>query len=1128
MYRSYNKKEKLNKEVLTNDLEFLADAETFLRKRRNLKDSLSQDEIYDMFMEHMRSQNVNELTAYGDLEYAQNADLEGKMQFGSLLDAYDNIDDGFSATMLGDYVEGVAKAPSTYLGLATGGVGKGAAFAGTQAAKIGIRKIIGETLKGAARAGVVEAGIATTQDYAQQKARMETGIQNEYDITRAGMTAGTAGIAGGILNLPSSFYTTKAAKEAAEKYEQFSIASARQATEASESTRRVLADADIDDIKYVRSALEELDPEKVAAGRKIRIAKSDSETLIAGLPEETTENLSAAAIRIKNLVKPKENERVTSAVARAIDEGNAELLKEITPILKEHNLTAREFSLFYMAEYSAYGRGLASASKVKKALEEAAPTLKSEKEIVEKLDEENPVKLISEIEKIGDAGVATVSPDEIQEFFKDRGKFVQFFRGLDYARLGLMTMQPATTARNNAGGGLRTVVDIMERGTDNIIQASQGNRNYTNFADYLKDTSAVARYMVNPYEAQVIKRAYSDLFPMESATLFRDNAIVEAYSNSLTPNVKQSNLAKLGAKVNYLNTLSDNFFKRAVLAANLERNINNAKFVLTDDAKINILRTRMARKSSMDEASRMIDNATPDQIKTLLKEAGLEDTKYATLNNLIESGQLNLVREETFSNTTKQAYDFVYQTQLEGDNVFSRFAKKTINAHREVPFLISSFMPFPRFIASQLKFQYEMMPGIGLLPLDKLGSKTPLKTRQDYFDYYFKGGEEGTSRMAKQIAGGMMLTAAYSWRAKQGETNNWYEFKDSNGNIVNGQAVYGPFSIFMLAADYIYRAQEGTLTGMKPSRVARDLLQATLGSTFRTGLGLYTLDKLAEDVVNGKPGKALVEPVANLIQTFTIPAGIARDVMAQFDENFRGIPETRTGEVNVLDAFFQRATRNLPKNFAIEMSEDPSILERMFVGTRAKSPVQSGELKQINPLEKQIFGFSKRPAKNSLQEEMTRLNISTYDMYRRDSDELRDMYVRDILSDPYGSYNLNKIMGNYIRLDDEYNRYGDSADDNAIKRNMLINKAKELVQVARGFADERIKNEASDSEVAYNSIITRQFNRFTDRKQDAMNAFYRKLYGGDSIMKDRDKIINVDGKQMTVMGWALSVHDKFN
>jgi hypothetical protein len=62
--------EELTEKSLLEDKDFLTDAADFLSERTG-KDYYEPDEIMDNFLEQMRIGNVNEVSMYRDLEYAQ-------------------------------------------------------------------------------------------------------------------------------------------------------------------------------------------------------------------------------------------------------------------------------------------------------------------------------------------------------------------------------------------------------------------------------------------------------------------------------------------------------------------------------------------------------------------------------------------------------------------------------------------------------------------------------------------------------------------------------------------------------------------------------------------------------------------------------------------------------------------------------------------------------------------------------------------------------------------------------------------------------------------------------------------------------------------------------------------------
>ena len=124
--RDYNRltPEEQKKEILTKDDKFLDDAYDFLVQREGYKDSQlnTPEKIYDQFLEHFRYQNVNEVTALRDLEYAQNSNLQEKIRFANLIQLYENMEgDSFNIETIKDYAGGIYTAPSTYIGLFTAG-----------------------------------------------------------------------------------------------------------------------------------------------------------------------------------------------------------------------------------------------------------------------------------------------------------------------------------------------------------------------------------------------------------------------------------------------------------------------------------------------------------------------------------------------------------------------------------------------------------------------------------------------------------------------------------------------------------------------------------------------------------------------------------------------------------------------------------------------------------------------------------------------------------------------------------------------------------------------------------------------------------------------------------------------
>jgi len=455
----------------------------------------------------------------------------------------------------------------------------------------------------------------------------------------------------------------------------------------------------------------------------------------------------------------------------------------------------------------------------------------------------------------------------------------------------------------------------------------------------------------------------------------------------------------------------------------------------------------------------------------------------------------------------QDSYEFTYQAGMKGDDFFSKVSRSVNKAHRDYPFLISAFMPFPRFVANQLKFTYEHMPILGMMPLDRLGSKQPARSAGEYI----------REKLPKQMAGSMMLFAAYQWRLEQGDSAYWYEIKDGKGDYIDGRPVYGPFAPFMLVADLIYRHQRGTMP-TSVSRYVKDTTQALLGSTFRAGTGLYMLDKMYQDIADGRSEKFAAETLGNIVNTYTLPFAVVKDFYGQFDKQSRAIPESRKGDrkpdedlVNFFDIMYNRATRSFP-DFSFINGYDQAMV----------SATKTGELRAVNPIEKQIFGFGKR-TKNAMEKEMAKLNITPYELYRRPKNDTLDLYMRQELSRDNPDINLEQYMEKFI----SGKSYKDLPSLEA-KRINFEEAVRERIGEARKIAEGRIEREAGQRGLAYSELTLQSWIDTTPLIKRAVDKEYADKFGGKSVTEDRNKSINIDGTDTNVLVWAAQRAKQMN
>ena len=162
------------KDDIKNDPQLAGRIRQYMVKRNGVRyskpDLVSDAEVVDDFVEHMRNFNTNIISTAGEVRFITGAKDEDKVVARDAYQIYDQlgnvfVNDGFYGAVDGiwDYVSAAATDPSNYIGLLTGGAAKAGAFGGSAAAKQLVRKAAAEAgrkaLKnGATRAAAEKAG----------------------------------------------------------------------------------------------------------------------------------------------------------------------------------------------------------------------------------------------------------------------------------------------------------------------------------------------------------------------------------------------------------------------------------------------------------------------------------------------------------------------------------------------------------------------------------------------------------------------------------------------------------------------------------------------------------------------------------------------------------------------------------------------------------------------------------------------------------------------------------------------------------------------------------------------------------------------------------------------------------
>ena len=989
----YNEQEEINKEKLIEDEQFLDDAAYFLAERGGYEadDLINPVDIYDKYMEHFRFQNVNEVTAVNDMLYAQNTDEQGKERMARLMDTYDRMDSDLGLKAAGDYVTGVLTAPSTYAGIFTGGGAKVGALAAQQGVKLGIREILkrgvaGEALRkaatqGAVRAGAVEGAVGAGQVVAQEQARVETGMQEGIRGGAVALGAVAGAVPGAVFGAGQQVQraiTGNVSERVARLTEKRTVRSLKNANKTvvkevfENKTTSDTAKNIYENLKETKLALKETIPEELAKGKELKAELAPDDVEVLGstmnpaprLPLEATiedmklQNIAAVAAKIVDAVPDiageEGTERFTSKLVRALTGGtttvkdkDGNLISQkfdgdtLTALVKKYGVTLEDIGSLLGAEASSAGSLLGTLGSLKKKatklqLQDFSKQLDSlDKAFIEMGDIVNPAREV--VEEL-DAQLGKSIPKKVNDFFN--------LDNINKARIGLMTVQLATTARNMTNGYMRNYIyafDNFGAGmynkafSESVAKRKLKQRGiYTPTDKEIKDEAVRA---VNLGKAQLRTAYDSVLFKdLMTVTSAETTALGKLMKNPLFGQSEQaqrlfmemgdvadhtkidSGWLKTARFLNKLNTKSDNMFKRAILSREIDKSV---------------------------------------------RAAGYEDG----LNGVLKSGRFAEIDPKVIAEGMEKALDFTYQTgKFKGkEGAFNQAAQVFIDASQTK--LGSTFVPFPRYLVNQFRFFYEHAPLLGMV--DAFG----ILNKSDFGD-----------RVGKQIGGAVMLSSLYVLRANHGdETTGPFEYKNPFGSgLVDAQASLGPFSAYAWAADAIYKISN-------PDAVSpitfREFTKSLGGGQFRpTGLNIVDglFDTYQRKVDDGETDLVIKEAGAkflgNYMNTFTVGAGVLKDVVATLDPEFRVTADNT--DIKFWPYVFKQATRSFPQ----AVDENSNFYGYSGLGPQRRalqSPTRSTGLRTMNPFMRQLTGLTQREQRNLAELEFDRLGLQWTDVSPR-------------------------------------------------------------------------------------------------------------------------------------------------
>ena len=452
-----------------------------------------------------------------------------------------------------------------------------------------------------------------------------------------------------------------------------------------------------------------------------------------------------------------------------------------------------------------------------------------------------------------------------------------------------------------------------------------------------------------------------------------------------------------------------------------------------------------------------------------LRDQGLDlYTDFLGKDKAIPTAVVKRAMDDALTTTFSYAPKHHNASKRSFETMFENGASSIIKVIEDTPFA-SLAIPFPRFMANAMAFQYKYSPvgwlGIGnelslARAADKAGdlTKAALHTR------------EANMKFAQGSVGFAALGAAYQYR-KDNQQDDWYNVKGWNGSTVDTRALF-PLAPYFAIADFLVKHNQG-----EPAKTA-EAFQAVVGMKLPAGTQNVFLDQLINSMSSEKDadamavagGKVLGDFVGRFTQPFVVKQ--AFDILDMFRKDGTIARDPNVIEGEGFGAFAEAAGQRIASKLPVAKEMLPEAAVRL-----KETDVTYKEGEFFN----RLFGTRTTPAKTAEEKEITSLNLNPYSLYGPSSGnkEFDSTFIR----------NANKETIPLIKEvtdDPEYKALS------TLEKKIVMGEA--VRSVANGVRKMTMEdmNFTPEKEVQYNKIM---FNKLPVAHRSLINKYYEKENG---------------------------------
>lgn len=893
------------------------------------KPNESDEDYAKRFMTSMRQVEWNTtLNAIPELNWLSNAKPDQVAKAARAHNLYEQVPSWYSEggqPGVRPFAEATFSAISEPTNILSAGLGAAGRYA---VAREAIKNTIANRIKVAGAGAAAETVIGVGQNVIDQSVRRKTGVQaDEFDMFQMFIAGGLSAFGGAAEAYAGT--ATKGMKTSKKELEE--KLTGRKVVKNDPGTEQVLE-------AFNKSQDEVLKEFDIFEGRKVLNELSPETELTQA---QIRKDINRKAIDVAKYImilspdmRPKQGEKVSDAVRNIFSTIDSIDNDVIDAALKKADLTPSEFA-------DATRTTVADAANVMQSYSALSRTLKK----VASLDPEAQ-KLVDEMYGRDHEAVSMM------------GNGLRAINRLERESKALVVSGIGTTIRNILGTGTALTFDAASNLIENTLyttgKAIKGvaTGTYTpgdlskGLKDSVKDAFATFGYMGN-----------AGLTAETVDALLKNNP---SLSNQLFSALQESNkadLSKVARVANTLNVAQDVYFRRAIFASSVQRQMNRVGVDMFDVLANN-------KQIPVD----VLKNATDETLKA------------------------------TFSYTPKQQK----ATQKGAEAMAEGLAHNFVNFFEKMPGG-SLMVTFPRFMSNAMAFQYRYSPigataGMG----DIANGARRISKGED-------GGlaqlNQGLGKFSKGTVGTAAIYAAYKYRMEN-QDSEWYNVTNEDGSTVDVRAIF-PIAPYLAVGDFIAKQKLGRGEDAKLSELA----QSIVGMKMPAGSQATLLDTLPK-YLSGAEGKdvdkvsiALGRLFGDFAGRFVTPGKPVFEYLDMFDEEAQKARDPNVMQGPVTEdrgLFLQSAQQRI-------MAKIPGLKEQLpefqpYFSNQA--PVRAGEF--FNSL----TGMRVTPPKPVVEQEFVKLNLDPYAFFGSTGDKV---YDRAFIADSVPR--VESMVGNLINSD---------------------------------------------------------------------------------------------------------------